>query len=362
MAQISIAGDTSGSVSLVAPAVSGTTTLTLPTTSGTIVTTSGSQTIEFADGSASTPSITNSGDTNTGIFFPAADTIAFAEGGTEAMRLDSSGNVGIGTTSPSSKLDINGKVTVRADGSEGGQLDILNPDNSTIGLSIDVTSSDTGRIFQTRNTSSLQIGQLAGTGGIVTFFTAGSERMRITGGNVVIGTTAQIVDEKFGVDQTATNVPAIIAKAATTGSPAIKTIKATNVNNSTQYHLVFTYNNGNNGNGAIVGNGDSQAAFASFSDSRLKKNIEDLPSQLDKINALRPVEFDYIKSGDHQIGFIAQEVKEVYPDLVAEGEDTMLTVTGLGKTEARLIKAIQEQQTIIETLKADIAELKAKVK
>jgi hypothetical protein len=39
MAQISIAGDTSGSVSLVAPAVSGTTTLTLPTTSGTVITT-----------------------------------------------------------------------------------------------------------------------------------------------------------------------------------------------------------------------------------------------------------------------------------------------------------------------------------
>jgi hypothetical protein len=100
MASIVVAGDTSGTVTLAAPAVSGTTTLTLPTTSGTIVTTSGSQTIEFADGSASTPSITNSGDTNTGMFFPAADTIAFAEGGAEAMRLDSAGNVGIGTTSP----------------------------------------------------------------------------------------------------------------------------------------------------------------------------------------------------------------------------------------------------------------------
>jgi hypothetical protein len=50
------------------------------------------------DGSASAPAITNDGDTNTGIFFPAADTIAFAEGGAEAMRIDSSGNVGIGVT------------------------------------------------------------------------------------------------------------------------------------------------------------------------------------------------------------------------------------------------------------------------
>jgi hypothetical protein len=49
-------------------------------------------------GSASTPSLFASGDTNTGIFFPAADTIAFSEGGAESMRIDSSGNVGIGAT------------------------------------------------------------------------------------------------------------------------------------------------------------------------------------------------------------------------------------------------------------------------
>ena len=95
MSKLVLSGDTSGSVTLDAPAVSGTTTLTLPNTSGTLVVTSGAQTIEFADGSASTPSITNSGDTNTGIFFPAADTIAFAEGGTEVMRIASDGTVTI---------------------------------------------------------------------------------------------------------------------------------------------------------------------------------------------------------------------------------------------------------------------------
>jgi hypothetical protein len=59
-------------------------------------------------GTASAPAITKSGDTNTGIFFPAADTIAFTEGGVEAVRFDSSGNVGIGTNSPSYKLDVAG--------------------------------------------------------------------------------------------------------------------------------------------------------------------------------------------------------------------------------------------------------------
>jgi hypothetical protein len=57
-------------------------------------------------GTASVPAISTTGDTNTGIFFPAADTIAFAEGGAEAMRIDSSGNVGIGTTSPSTNLNV----------------------------------------------------------------------------------------------------------------------------------------------------------------------------------------------------------------------------------------------------------------
>ena len=50
-------------------------------------------TVTVPSGSVSSPSISPSGDTNTGIFFPAADTIAFSEGGTEAMRIDSSGRV-----------------------------------------------------------------------------------------------------------------------------------------------------------------------------------------------------------------------------------------------------------------------------
>jgi hypothetical protein len=48
-----------------------------------------------AAGTAALPVITTTGDTNTGIFFPAADTIGFAEGGAEAMRIDSSGNVNL---------------------------------------------------------------------------------------------------------------------------------------------------------------------------------------------------------------------------------------------------------------------------
>jgi hypothetical protein len=65
-------------------------------------------TLALADGAAATPSLTNTGDENTGLWFPAADTLAASVGGVEAMRLDSSGNLGIGTAGSTARgnLDV----------------------------------------------------------------------------------------------------------------------------------------------------------------------------------------------------------------------------------------------------------------
>ena len=91
------------------------------------LTVTGSATVEFADGSAASPSITNDGDTNTGIFFPAADTIAFAEGGAEVARFDSAGNLGLGVT-PSAwasykAIDIS---SIGSLASVSGQMSVFN--------------------------------------------------------------------------------------------------------------------------------------------------------------------------------------------------------------------------------------------
>ena len=76
--------------------------------SGAFTTLSATGVTTLSAGTVSDPALTTSGDTNTGMFFPAADTIAFVEGGTEVIRIDSSSNVGIGTTTPAAKLAVVG--------------------------------------------------------------------------------------------------------------------------------------------------------------------------------------------------------------------------------------------------------------
>jgi len=103
-----------------------------------------------AAGSAAAPSISPTGDSNTGIFFPSADTIAFGEGGVEALRINSSGNVGIGTDNPGYKLHIEGTgetaLTIEGDAapSNAGGLLILKNNNTTANSINQIQSADAG--------------------------------------------------------------------------------------------------------------------------------------------------------------------------------------------------------------------------
>ena len=142
-------------------------------------------------------------------------------------------------------------------------------------------------------------------------------------------------------------------------STAAVTITKKDNNSTTSQSLIqFLMNGGANGQGQINANGALQAAFGTYSDKRLKENVIPLPSQLQNIMALQPVEFDYKNGAGHQIGFIAQDVKTIYPDLVGEDSDGYLTLSGLGKNEARMIKAFQEFAAELQT---KIAALEARI-
>jgi len=150
-----------------------------------------------AAGSAAAPTITATGDTNTGIFFPAADTIAFAEGGAEVMRIDSSGNVGIGTSSPASKLDINtGASTGTTDMITLGGLDNASTKQTygviQMGIENNTASSEQGNILlQTVESGTVRTRININGSGYQAFSNGGTERMRIdSSGNVGIGTSS----------------------------------------------------------------------------------------------------------------------------------------------------------------------------
>ena len=144
-----------------------------------------------------------------------------------------------------------------------------------------------------------------------------------------------------------------------------------------------TYNDQNhdvflsvNANGAVT----LQSNIGSTSDAKLKKNITTISDgAIENIKKLRPVKFDWIaddKMNDNN-GFIAQELKEVFPNLVygTEYDPTLIdeekgTKGGI-KSEgnsidlvgisANVTKALQEAIAKIETLEAEVAALKAKV-
>jgi len=106
-------------------------------------------------------------------------------------------------------------------------------------------------------------------------------------------------------------------------------------------------------------------AFSSTvsSDKKLKTNIENINYGLSDVLKLNGRQFDWKrKDRGHDIGFIAQEVEEVIPELVKEvdglnGEDSFKTVD-YAKTTAVLVEAIKEQQKQIEDLKSEIQELR----
>lgn len=97
------------------------------------------------------------------------------------------------------------------------------------------------------------------------------------------------------------------------------------------------------------------------SDRRLKKDIEPLPESLAKVMRLKPVSYRFIQSEDNrqEIGFIAQEVQEEFPDVVDEDGRGHLGIQ-YQRLTAPLVKAVQEQQALIEKLQKRLEELENK--
>ena len=173
-----LAGTTSGTTTVTATAVAGTTTLTLPAATDTLVGKATTDTLTnktltsptltgvatFAAGTDAAPAITTTGDTNTGIFFPAADTIAFTEGGAESMRIDSSGNLLVNCTSTPSNT-VSG-------------IRFVNPTSDTSRFSSGTVTTSTSHI-QFLNGNGV-VGDISTNGSATTFATSSDYRLKNT--------------------------------------------------------------------------------------------------------------------------------------------------------------------------------------
>jgi hypothetical protein len=99
--------------------------------------------------------------------------------------------------------------------------------------------------------------------------------------------------------------------------------------------------------------------WTNASDLRLKKNIENSKYGLSDLLKLRPVDYQMKSNSEKQVGFIAQEVKKIIPEVVSgdENSDVMMGVS-YGNLVPVLVNAIKEQQAQIEKMQKEIEELK----
>ena len=288
----------------------------------------------IASGTAAAPSLTTTGDTNTGLYFPAADTVAIATGGAQQVVVNSAGNLGIGTTIAFAKLSVNGGIYAAG----GNDIQFGNV-NNTNAASINSDTSDT---------SSTLVFKTAAAG------LARTEAARITSDrNLLVGLTS--VPTTGNVEGTAINAPyagdnaSLISAETITGS---------------SYRIVFL--NGNGLVGSIV-TGGSATAYNTSSDYRLKENIAPMTGALSVVQQLKPVTYTWKTDGSAGQGFIAHELQSVVPECVT-GEKDAVDDEGNPKYQgidtsflvATLTAALQEAHGLIKDLQSRVAALEAK--
>lgn len=270
----------------------------------------------------------------------------------ERMRIDSSGNVGIGTTAPASRLNIatgastscTFTLTANNTGSgagDRGRLDFYSADNS--GTAYQLGYMDYDRSDGTGTASYIAFAnRVSGTV---------AERMRIgSSGNLLVGTTSTFDVTSGAVTQLS-------------GQCAV-------YNSGTTNTLMSFYNASQSARVGFIGSSGNTTSYNSGSDYRLKENITNVSNAISKIEALRPVTFNWKVSPQvgKVTGFIAHELAEIYPEAVTGEKDAMCDdgvtpnyqMVDQSKLVPLLTAAIQEQQALITALTARITALENK--
>ena len=186
------------------------------TTSTTAV--SSSLAIDHPLGAVGTPSITFTGDLNTGLYSPAADTLAAVTAGSNRLHITSGGLVGIGTSSPGEKLTVAGNILLSAAQPYISFIDSTWGAGSTFRSGVNTLGTATGdyQLFNVPTGKGFAFAQNNATNSLVID----------SSGNVGIGTTSPRFNLSLGTDvSTSTATPNAIDLGGTFSNTAGQNLK-----------------------------------------------------------------------------------------------------------------------------------------
>jgi len=146
---------------------------------------------------------------------------------------------------------------------------------------------------------------------------------------------------KSGTTTAATFSGANVTFAGTIGSGAI-----TSTAGLAGTTLVMSSTGSFGGNLTVTGSITASADITAYSDMNLKSDIKTIPNALDKVSDLRGVY--YTREGEAGTGVIAQEVENILPEVVKDGEYKSVAY---GNMVGILIEAIKELKKEVEVLK-----------
>ena len=320
--------------------------------------------------------IRNGSGTNPTTFIGTAggsEQLSIGTNNTEALRIDASQKVGIGTDSPGAQLHnystaatnvfITGHGTAAQNDWGAQNCMFVKTDNGLL-ISKANAANNTNRIFNFYNDNNgyAQLYMHAGATAYVKIQANGNSYFN--GGNVGIGSTnptsISANTNSLTVGSSRNDLSGAIAYQSNGTTKAQSYWDSTGwltyVNSGTaRWYTNATLNMELNTSGTLTVKADL-VAYGSPSDKRLKENIKPIESALDKVMKLEGVTFDWIQKEDQilnikeDIGFIAQDVQKVVPDLVRENEDGMLSMRHQGIAPI-LLEAIKELKAEIEELK-----------
>jgi len=291
-------------------------------------------------------------------------------GGNTSLYIKDNGNIGIGNTDPQDELHLNGDL--RLDG-DTPSIQFHNNTNWSGYLYHDGTDMTLGNLSNNRillQTNAANTGVLDHTG---LELNRGDHRLKV--GHTGPGNSPRIEATNNG----AIDVMGIVADGVSiskTGSVTSTPYVLRVVEESTPYGLDI-YNSTSEdhwelyvttagelrlyGNNSFRGAFDATSgAYTEVSDRRFKTNIRPLTGVMEGVMALKPYRYQYKDNNPAQresLGFVAQEVKELFPELVLEQKgdrDSGVLSLNYSGFSVLAIHALQEQQKVIEQQQAEL--------